>query len=634
MTRGASWKMLVNDDALAVATNTPSGVTEYALSGRLTGTLPVGGDLSDNHVTWFAIACRERTATLTVNYTTGAAETFVAEPGSPILYQSRDNDAVTSATVAPVDDFVDIEIMVYTGTTALNPDSPAYLVLDAGAGVTVDPFAPASVTAWTDARAVSLAPLPFEWEDENETYPTLISEDSDFNGRPSIQFGEGEAAFLYSGVASVFDFMDGSSDGEFTVLMIASFPDDAENTADYQGIWNVSAATTNQGYRAYIDPAYRLTTYLAEQDESDTVTQEFAPKPSVIIWRVEGQALRVYFQGRWQDYSASMPGASPGDNSRLRIGEAMRPGVGALPMSYFRGKIANITVYNRALDTDECDAYIARAVSDYGVDDTEEPGFPWLSDVVNFHRANRGLSWSNEETFTLSTWYDTRPEVSSNASGWTVPSGRGTPTYTTEDATLAAPAWVFNGTDDALSNPFSSTSGDHFGGSGLTVTMVMYLPTLATEASTAARAVLTQGAYDDDYANLQGTSIRLNGRSPLPSNILTYELDNILDQDVVSTTGSELQPLVPYAFAFRSDGTSWWVDELNIATGTRVKTATGTLAAAESANTSAAMWMGAFPSTTSGSCNLGVAEMASVASRKTNAQVTEFFEYVSNRYAT
>lgn len=637
MTENASVKLLANSAALAVATNTTRPGHEFSFSGRLEVALTLDA-ISEDYVTWFAVASRENSATLTIDYTTGASEVFVIEPGLPLLVQGRDDDVIVSAVIDPDDDFADIEIMTYTGTTAMNPDAPAFLVLDAGAGVTEDPFNAGSVTAWTDVRAVSLAPLPFTWLDDGETEPTITASDPDFGGRPSIQFGEGESAFSYSGLASVFSFLDGSSDGDFTVMMICSAPDDAINNANYQGIWNVSASTTNQGYRAHIDPAYRLTTYLAEQDETDTVAQEFAPKPMVIIWRVENQALRVYFQGRWQDYSVAMAGASPGDNSVLEIGRAMRPGVGALPLAYFRGKIANITVYNRAVDADGiCADYIQSAVSNYGVDDTEEQGFPWLDDSVNFHRANRGINWTDEEETILSTWYDTRPEVSSNAGIWSTALARDSPTLEPEDDVLNQPAFVFDGSDDALSNPYTGTSGDHFGGTDLTVTMVMYLPELRSVGTSSAFSILSQGGYAADYAALQGTSIRLNGITDASSNLITYEIDNASDQDVVSQTGSYLQPMTPYAFVFRCDGTSWWVDELNISTGESVHSATGATDLTPnpiSSSTSAPMWMGAFLSSSGGHCNMGVAEMSSVADRKTNADVVEFFAYAQNRYGT
>jgi hypothetical protein len=641
MTDNASVKILVNGVALAVAENTYNGAPEFSYSGRLEESLSIG-DLSSDFVTWFAIASREGSATLTIDYTTGASEVFIVEPGLPLLVQGRDDDTIVTAIVSVDDAFVDIEIMAYTGVTPLNPAAPAFLILDAGAGVTEDPFLAGSVTAWTDARAVSLAPLPFAWGDDAEEEPTLIASDPDFNGRPSIQFGAGESAFIYSGVASVFDFMDGSLDGDFTLMMICSFPDDAVNNANYQGIWSTSAGTTAQGYRAYIDPAYRLTTYLAETDVDTTQEEEFAPKPSVIIWRVEGQELRVYFQGRWSTSSVEMAGSSPGDNSRLRIGEAMRPGVGALPLAYFRGKIANITLYDSAVDVDEiCVPYIASAVADYGVDDTAEQGFPWLSDVVNFHRANRGVNWANEAEDELDAWYDTRPEVAAGASTWSTASGRGTPVLEAADSVMGdQPTWVFEGGSsiDAMTNPYTGTTGDHFGGDGMTVAMVMYLPELEVEGTSYARCILSQGTYDDDYANLAGISIRLNGLSPEPSNVITYELDTGADQDLVSQTGSYLQPLVPYAFVFRCDGTSWWVDELNIATGTVVTSETGAADLTPnpiSSSTSATMWMGGWPGlSVPPTTNMAVSEMSSIADRVTNAEVTKFFTYARNRYGS
>lgn len=638
MTDNASVKILVDGVALAVAENVYNGTPEFSFSGRLESSIAIT-DLSAEYVTWFALASREKSATLTIDYTTGATEVFTVEPGLPLLVQGRDDDTIVTAVVSVDSVFVDIEIMTYNGVTPLNPEEPAFLVLDAGAGVTEDPFLAGSVTAWTDARAVSLAPLPFNWGDDAEEEPTLISSDPDFNGRPSIQFGAGESSFAYSGIASVFNFMDGSLDGDFTLMMICSFPDDAENNADYQGIWSTSLTTSAQGYRAYIDPAYRLKTYLAEQDVTSTETEEFAPKSSVIIWRVEGQALRVYYQGRWSSFSTAMAGASPGDNSLLRIGSAMRPGVGALPIAYFRGKIANITLYNRAVDVDDiCVPYIASAVSDYGVDDTSEQGFPWLSSVVNFHRANRGVNWDNEAEDELSAWYDTRPEVAAGASTWVTPSGRGTPVLDLTDTTMGnQPTWVFEGGSslDALSNNFTGTTGDHFGGADMTVSMVLYLPELEVEGASYARAILSQGQYSSDYGNLQGISIRLNGMSPDSSNLITYEVDNSSDQDVISTTGSYLKPLVPYAFVFRCDGTSWWVDEFNIATGEVVTSDTGLMDLTPnplSTSTSAPVWMGGWSGSTNGPTNMGVCEVSSIADRVTNAEVTKFFAYARNRY--
>lgn len=607
------------DVAHAVADNVTRTGAEFRYVGVLDQSLDID-DTDTDFATWIALAVRSGSMTLTIAYSLDT-EVFTVDIDTPALIMTRADDTITTITIAPVGLSAEVEVLTYTSNQELNPPSPAYLHLNAGLGITEDPFLDDSVTSWKDVREVSLAPLDFDWGDDTKTEPVLIASDSTFNNKPSVDFSSaGDSIFDYSGADSVFSFMRGDVT-DFTMLMVLSAPDDATNEVGDQGIWNTSNATSINGWRALIDPAYRHNTILAGVGTEVTGTDELSEKATIMIWNFDASAdeLRVYWQGRWHAVETFTGQASGTDPTALQVGGSPEA---AHVMKFFRGKIADLRLYNRLLTATELSTYIAGAVTTYGIADTEVQGFPYILSLVNFHRANRGATWEDEEETNISTWNDTRPEVDSDAQVFV--EGPGTsPTYANSDVLFnSEPAWQFDGVSDLITNTFSNTTGDHFAGAtpGFTLAIVYY------SSGSSNQALFSQGAYNS--ITLEGTTIFFNSSA----NKLTYETDNSANADVVKELGAETGTDVARMVVYRGDGANWWIDELDLTTNV-LTSSTGLYSGAESSATSSAVFMFAFTDN-SGFLEGGLAEMSSVATKKTNAEVAVLLDYARARYGT
>lgn len=624
----ASVKLFDNSVLFASATNSQRGdAPSYRYDGILDSTLTFD-DLDNEYTTWFAVAVRQGSATLTISYTTAGTETILVEPGLPVLIQTLDNDTLSGdPTLAPGGTQDDVELFVYTSNNPLNPSAGAFLILDAALGVTTDNFDATLVDSWKDVRGLSLAPLDFDWVNGTMTRPSYNVSDPDFNLKPSIsweslEFNAGNY-FLYSGADSVFNFMESS--GDFTMITVLKLPDNAVDEDDEQGLWNCANATAKIGWRALVEGGMRHKVGRGATGSTLIGEEEIDTKATIMIHHYNSSdgVLNIYWQGRWHS-SQSHPSAT-GDQTRL--------GVGASPMEsdvmrMFRGKFAKLMLWNRALTAGEISIQLSALVTTYGIDDTETQGFPWITDCVNMHRANRGISFADPEQTLWNTWVDTRDDMTADAQ--TFAGGADKPTYDPNDGVFSRPGLVFDGTNDTLINNFSNTSGDHLGGSGMTITIVMY-----RDGDADTEGLFTMSSYGAGLANPSGST--LDGTSLFfgnDDNHITYTIDNGSDDDVVyDDTGPDLVSLTPYAIVFRSDGDYYRINEMNLTTGEEVNTKYATLSATESTAVSASVYLFAFTDS-SGYLKGGLAEVTTTDSSRTNDEVAEFFTYARNRYGS
>lgn len=614
-----------------------AGYPEFRYFGILeqSNPLTVAG-LHDEYRSWVCVACRSGSVTVTISATAQPSNTYTVEPGLPLFYLPPESHAVQEVEVSSVEETAEVEVYVFTSGHLISPPSPAFLVLNAGTGVTLDEFDAEYVDTWRDTRVNSLAPLDFIWSDAGETRPVLIESDPDFGGRPSVSFEDsGESRFIYSAVdPALWNFMvghNGAGEGgtDFTVMAIMSARDNAQLADKNQGIWGTPANGTMNGITALIDGGYR--TYVAVPLTGSFVLSEdeLIEKPFVIIWQytVVSQTMRVYWQGRWhEEHSLTASTTSPiTDLYRLNVGGAIGDVNGSPARCYLRGKIADFRVYNRHLTAAEKAAYIAMAANDYGVDDTEEQGFPWVAQCINMHRANRGLLWSDEEETELTTWSDTRMSATTGSLNF-APGDFDSPTAENDEYLNDQPALQFDGEEQALVNPFSSSAADHLDGRGvgMTVTFVSYY-----SDDPSSSPLMSMGVYS---TNDDGTSIAYYGFA-VPK--LYYETTESEAGLALAEQGPmALNAYSPMALVYRLDGSGkWWIDEMKLETG-ETESLTGDYAedTGTSNGTSSPVYMAAFES--AGSKFPGaIAEMTTAATKVSNAQVQEFFAYARRRYA-
>jgi hypothetical protein len=591
---------------------------EYRFDDVLEESLVID-DLDDEYVSCIFVACRSGSVTVAIDYSASADETYTVIPGAPLLVNTKDTDTVASITVAPVGESAEVEVHQFTGTVPVAPTS-AYLILDAAKGVVAGDFDPGSVETWTDTRPVSLAPLPFEWDNGSAARPTLIASDPDFGGKPSVDFSDSGSWYLqYSGAASVFNFMRGIE--SMTMMMICSVPDDATSKTNGQGIWNCSSSAGSQGWRAGVDGAYRLDTYLASDGFQLLAVDEFAPKAMVVVWRFDfdSEIMRTYWQGLWRDQDFAL-GAGVQNQTALAIGAARDSAEAGI--KYFRGKIAHMVLYNDSVSETVINDYIAMAVSEYGVVDTPVQGFPWIADCNWMHRANRGFVPSSS---TADLWNDTRPENTLAGGGnWFVTKSAGE--NGRAGLALFNGHWgiEFNGTTGKATLSFSGTEEDFLGGdNAFTISFIYY-----REDTGSIGALLTMGTYDS--AGLDGIGIYSLG-----SGTVRYELDNSADDNVVFDSGSPQIPAsTPRLFVFRVDGASYYIDELELDTG-ETFSVTGPYGGTASATLAAStLYMGVDGDNASFLSALNVAEHTAADEFKSDEEVATLFAYALNRYGT
>lgn len=617
----ASLKLTEDGVLVASASNTATaGLSGKRHSGILAEALVVSA-FDPDFASYLAVASRDKVVTVAIAYAVAADETYTVRPGRPllILLSATEVPQLVSVTPESAGDRPDIELAVYASTVPLNPAEEPFLILNAGTGITEDEFLSGSVVSWRDTRASSLAPDEFEWSNLALAPPTLIASDPDFGGKPSVDFSAaGDAAFTYEILDDRFEFLCGNAGDlgtDFTVLTILSVPDDALTATQYQGLWCVLFDATDNGFSMLVDPAYRMYNSIPASSETTIYTDEFKEKPMVVIWDFDESTntLRTYWQGRWHS-AETFVGTIAGNPNVLRVGKAFTQ---AGLAGYLRGKIADFRVYNRRLSAAEKQAYIDMAVSEYGIVDTEVQGFPFLSSCRNFQRANRGVA-----SATFLTWTDTRPEFTTGANVWT--SGMFQPTQTTPTLLNGQDALSFDGSTTLAVNPFTGTAGDHLGGAspGFTIGITFYREVIGTSG----HALLAMGNYL--AGTLDGTTFfwSPNGRE------LNYETDNGVGANVIYDAGEIRLALTPIMAVLRTDGTSYWIDEIDLSTG-ETSTTTGATAGTPSATTAATMYMSAFPDST-GYSKVQIAEQFTVASSITDAQLTELFAYALARYGT
>lgn len=620
----ASIRLTEDGILVASASNAAtSGRTSKRHSGILAEALTVSSFDAD-YASYLAVATRDKPVTVALAYAVSADETYVVSPGRPLLTLLSATEVPTSVTVTPETegDRPDVEVSVYASTVPINPESQPFLLLNAGAGITEDEFLAGSVVSWRDTRTITLAPDEFEWSNLLLTPPTLIESDPDFAGKPSVDFSEsGDGEFVYETANDIFAFLSGNAgdDGtDFTVMAILSVPDDALTASQYQGLWCILSDGADNGFSMMVDPAYRMYNSIPAAGETTIYADEFKEKPTVVIWDFDESTdtLRVYWQGRWHA-AETFAGTTGGVPNVLRLGKAFTEGGTA---GYLRGKIADFRVYNRRLSAAEKQAYIDMAVSEYGIDDTEVQGFPFISSTVHLFRANRGLAASS-----AIQWFDTRPEVAA---------GAGTCDFSDPGAAVAADrsldplfnnqyALNFDGTD-FLFNTASGGTADHLCGPtpGFTLAIVYYAS--VNESNVALFSMSNYAAGTLNGTNVWQTSGG-NGR-------LGYETDNGAGADVILTNGQSTPALTPRLVVLRGDGTDWDFTELNLATDEEY-TLDGAYGAAESSSTTADIQLFAWADTT-GMMTGKLAEWSSVATYITDAQLALLFEYAKERYGT
>lgn len=628
-----------DDVVIASATNVnQDSDTDWRYSGRLGTTDLFIQNLSTDNISWIAVATRDFDVIVALSYAGPGGVTYTVKAGCPLLVTNEaGGSAFVGATVSSANntEAADVEIHVYEGDQPFAPPDPAFLILNASTGITTDIGVPGSVTKWTDLRPTTSAPADFSFSVSSALSPLLISSDSDFNGQPSVDFGGsqvGNGQYTYDIPASaIFNFM---RDTAFTVAAVLKIPDGplsdtGVTVGEYgQGIWNNNNATSGKnGYRAFLEGGNRLQVQSvvgASAVEDKTANDEIVSKSMVVIWKCDGTNIQVYWQGRWQP-SHAVSQTTANDTTPFEVGNALFGSTA----QHFKGKIADIRAYDFEWDANEYNAYIADAVSTYGVDDTEGITNPFVTSAKTFHRANRGITagFAAPNEAKVAAWFDTRREANSASYGWLSTTGPFAPTTLDPDPILNHKTLAFDtAASQTLLNPFGGTEGDFLGGSapGFTLCFVYYDSGTLNDQ----RALFAMGSYLD--ASLDGTSIFYRGGSG-SDNLLTYEIDNGAAADVVFAPGTGELLNTPRAVIFRVDGTSFWIDEKNLTTGV-ITSSSGTFADTPSVTTSVNAWLFSFANTGSGFLDGGLSETVTVATKKTNAEILEYFTYVSSRY--
>lgn len=628
-----------DDVVVAAATNVnQDSDTDFRYSGRLGTTALFIQDLSTENISWISVATRDFDVIVTLSYAgPPGGVIYTVKAGCPLLVTNEAGGSpFVGVTIASANssEAADVELHVYEGDQPFAPPDPAFLILNASTGITTDTGVPGSVTKWTDTRPTTLAPDDFSWGAATNTSPLLIESDPDFNGQPSVDFTDSSSSsYIYDTTAStIFNFM---RDTPFTVAAVIKAPDgpytgNLAAGAFGQGIWNTNNASSGKnGFRALLEGGNRLeVSQMLDTMHTplSTGVDEIINKSMVVIWKFGSGLMQLYWQGRWQPaFGASLDATN--DTSPFEVGNAeTSSGLAQL----FLGKIADIRVYDFEWSEEESDAYIATAVSVYGVDDTQGITMPFVSSCNGFWRASRGVNVSTVPPFEglVNFWSDTRREAIATAQIYLAPSPGTNPSVTAADPLLGnEQTLAFDGVAQTLSNGYAGTTGNFLSGDspGFSLLFVYYEKGILGSA----RALMAMAAYNS--GSLDGVSIFYKGSSAT-NNSLTYELDNGVGADVVNEEGSIETGGTPRAVSFRVDGGSWWIDEKNLDTGV-VTSSNGTFGGTPSATTSVPVFLFSFPDA-SGFMIGALGEHVTDNSKKTDAEVLEYFDYVTSRYGS
>jgi len=416
---GSKSQLLQNGSSIVSVKGESSGKNTLRFSGRMDKIITCD-ELSDQFVTQVSVAARENEAIVVLQYTDITKDTWRVTPQSPLLITSRQGKDLSIITIYPAKDgsFLPpsdyneaiVEVLIETGTTEVNIDDGPFLILNASQGVELDRFN-GSVDSWKDVRPTSGAPE--KWLNPGGANATLTPASPNFNASATIQGGP---PLFYQGSSDSFSFMD--SGESFTVMSIL-YPE--PGTALMQ-LLDCLTLSHEGGYR----PTVKFESNNPWQGTTNTVetfkgglssnglgslfqTEELTRKPTAIVfdYNVSGSegTLRVYYQGRWQELSATR-----------EVDSIVNTGV----LLFLSSEIADFRIYDRSATSEEIGDYITNiAVKQYGVDDTEGPNSPIVTGPFLYTRFNRLVflsegdptyegtvaSKSNERIeFTVSQW--------------------------------------------------------------------------------------------------------------------------------------------------------------------------------------------------------------------------------------
>jgi len=361
----------------------------------------------------FSLSSRDQPVTVSFPYASGVPMSFVVHPGFPLVCEvpiSSLGAFPISFSVVPLGPYATIDLLTYTDTP-VNPEK--FIWLRSGHGVeTVNIGSQKRLLTWRDTRENSLA-TSYWWAPQN--VPIVYDRDPDFNGQFSLNFpGIFGQQLQYFGTD-----LDALPVSDFTVMIVA-YPtdDDSASPLTNKTMWATEKvwAPIEGGMSVWVDGGYRPGFHLRNEGQVGNLQQSFltqdemADKATVFIVENIGSQSRVtvYFQGK--EVSQAYAGANVVRLKKFTIGGTYD--IQDYPNwspNYFKGRIADMKVHNRLLSVAEKTEYITYAAQTYGIQDTPEPTFPFVTDAVFFARSNRGfLPLSAVWPKVVGQWTDTR----------------------------------------------------------------------------------------------------------------------------------------------------------------------------------------------------------------------------------
>lgn len=414
------------DDSGAHVTSASSEVGDIYLmhSGALLESLSVepGGERR----TLVCVGVRAGTVLVSVLYADDSPyddQEFEVFPGAPLMVMT--NGVPSEVTIEQVgSELPQLEALVGEGQFSLVERE--FLVLNGDSGVRRGiAIYEDTVLGWKDVRPESGAPEEFvPWGAITGGGAQIVENDPDFNGHSSVIWGQDFAAFYRYSVEQdeLWDFLGPS--GEYLVLAIV------KPAADRGVGWKLLDTSTGEGIELSVDGGYRFrfiatgndpTAELADVTVADEIIEDGTPMV-LVLRQSQTDGVDLYYQGRWHHLTDPVAAGAPeAVDNRFVIG-AESPGDG--PNLERNLKIADLRVWNFLPDSEQdvIDRYMAMA-AEYGVDDSQRQGSPFVTGAYAMLRANRGVAItedaiiSNRRTGTsfigdaVTGWSDTRPEA-------------------------------------------------------------------------------------------------------------------------------------------------------------------------------------------------------------------------------
>jgi hypothetical protein len=555
----------VVDSAVAAADREPgTGIFRY--SGLING--GEGEPLTDFYNFFFAetmaplvsLTVREGSATLESSGPDGSFLIEV-EPGLPFYGIIADGLASNGFSVYPTDATqADIELEIFCTTAPRSgAEYSPFLWLNASRGITLGTYN-GLVTAWKDTRPESLAKLNFEWYSAEVAHPEysllpdpggleLIAEDPDFNGHPSVVFSRWTGTLYYTGnnATSTFNFMD--KDEDWCLLAMIAPSDDAMGTNTMPG----SKHGRSLFFR-YVDPGNQISPGFDSALRPFAFTanplgeEEIVAKPSVVIFQYDAAdgVLHVYCQGRWMAELTLAGSASMADSVFAIMGNY---GFNLQNTC----KVADYRIYNRLCTAAEMNAYIAEAEETYGIVDTADQAFPFVSDAKVYLRASRGINpMPSILPSAVDSVHDKRFGITTNVDF--AKYSTSAPKWTDADLVTGSPCLQFDGTGELVN---STGDWDCLAGGvapGATVIMLVYQ---SPGYPNYQGWLLSMGSYHS--GTLAGTNISYGDAAWYDSGTsvaVGYETDTGDDDDVVRARGSDFFALdEPMLIVYQLDAT-------------------------------------------------------------------------------